>query len=174
MCIRDRSLDFGSDFDVSGGEEDKDGGWRNDEDRRTPSPHAPAVAVAPPPPPAARAGAAATMQKYNTPENVDLAVAAAPAALAAAPAAVAAGAAGGALAPEYAAAAPAALAAAPAAVAAAPAASDFARNNPGLFSGGLFGDDDAAPAAASSTADLSSKFGDLFGESSGPPKGLFD
>ncbi|KAH8097579.1 hypothetical protein JL720_472 [Aureococcus anophagefferens] len=60
------------------------------------------------------------------------------------------------------------------AVAAAPAASDFARNNPGLFSGGLFGDDDAAPAAASSTADLSSKFGDLFGESSGPPKGLFD
>ena len=128
----------------------------------------------PPPPPAARAGAAATMQKYNTPENVDLAVAAAPAALAAAPAAVAAGAASGALAPEYAAAAPAALAAAPAAVAAAPAASDFARNNPGLFSGGLFGDDDAAPAAASSTADLSSKFGDLFGESSGPPKGLFD
>ncbi|KAH8074766.1 hypothetical protein JL721_2339 [Aureococcus anophagefferens] len=117
------------------------------------------------------AGAAATMQKYNTPENVDLAVAAAPAALAAAPAAVAAGAASGALAPEYAAAAPAASRASGAR---APAASDFARNNPGLFSGGLFGDDDAAPAAASSTADLSSKFGDLFGESSGPPRGLFD
>ncbi|KAH8053135.1 hypothetical protein JL722_9801 [Aureococcus anophagefferens] len=109
--------------------------------------------------------------KYNTPENVDLAVAAAPAALAAAPAAVAAGAASGALAPEYAAAAPrrsrrASGVAAPA--------RPTSRNNPGLFSGGLFGDDDAAPAAASSTADLSSKFGDLFGESSGPPKGLFD
>jgi len=64
------SLDFGSDFDVSGGEEDKDGGWRADEDRRTPSPHAPAVAVAPPPPLSARAGSTPPRPKAppNTPE----------------------------------------------------------------------------------------------------------